>query len=227
MVEIDALLHFMNAEELAVRWHCGIHAIQALAETKQIQFFLRPVAIEVALESIIGDIPIGILSLLVGQPLDYRDVHRIFKHKEAQITIRKPIRLGASSPPLPEIHAEFCDLVVPLEVVESFEQAHASIPSTTQIFRLLMPDFSCFVLRGREYKFGEMQAKIIHRLYNAWESGKPWVYGKRLLSEVGSGSDRIQSVFNHNNNWRKVILSDSKGMYRLNMPPKDRQLSLF
>jgi hypothetical protein len=214
----------LDMEELAKRWQCSIHKIQAMAETGQIRLFIRPVALEILLEGYDE----RILNAIVKQPLSYQDVYKLFRYKTTKISIE---RFGCKNIiktlPKREIDIEFCDLVIPYEAVEAFESFHRNDLPTCETFRPLAPDFSCFIMRGREYRFGELQAKIIKRLYEAHKADNPWVYGKSLLSETGSGSDRIQSVFNHNSDWRNVILSDNKGKYRLNLPLKGRQMSLF
>ena len=70
-----------------------------------------------------------------------------------------------------------------------------------------------------------MQAKVIKRLWKAREDGKPWVYGKYILRDIGSNAERIKNIFSHNKHWRKIVLSDNTGKYKLNLQPK--QLTLF
>lgn len=44
MIEIDIPHVFLDVEELAKRWHCGIGVIEMLIETRQICCCIRPVA---------------------------------------------------------------------------------------------------------------------------------------------------------------------------------------
>ena len=57
-------------------------------------------------------------------------------------------------------------------------------------------------------------------LWEAREKGELWVYGKRILSDIGAGSARIQSIFRNHKYWREIVGTDSKGRYRLKLPPK-------
>lgn len=229
MVNINLPVSFLTIEDLTARWNCGVHTIQALAEDEKIKFFIRPIALELALESVSDTLRQRIFKIISARPLTRYDVHKIFRNPKEQIIVCQFGNNNISDliEPAPQIFAAFCDLVIPKDIVESFEISCCGCEHNSQCFHPLSPDFSYFIYNGREYTFGEMQAKIIKRLWQAREDGDPWVYGKRLLSDVGSGSDRIQSVFNHNPAWRKIIVSDKNGKYKLNMPPKNSQMSLF
>lgn len=214
MLNLNLPVAFLDIEGLENRWHCGLGAIQTMAETEKIRLFLRPVVLDLALDAA----PITPIAMrkLRSHHLDYRDVYLMFKNKTDKIPVRGFYNKDEH---IPTIYAEFCDMIIPLEMVEAFEHLYnKDLP--TQDFQPLSDDFTCFLWRGREYKFGEMQAKVIKRLWQAREDGSPWMYGKRILTDIGSGSDRIQSIFNHNASWRNIILSDRNGKYKLNLPPK-------
>lgn len=214
MKDIYFPVTFMNIESLAGRWKCGIATIQMLAETDQIKLFVRPVALEVALGCTQTDQKL--FRALCDRPLARQDVYLLFRDRRTTVSIRGP---DPNTPPI-SMAIEFNDLIIPLDIIEAFEQRYRMPHNRNFSFKLLSDDFTCFVWNGREYTFGLMQAKIIKRLWQAREDGTPWVHGKYLLSESGSGSDRIKNIFSRNQNWRRLIVSDRKGKYKLNMPPK-------
>ena len=216
MLQLNFPVAFLDIEGLENRWQCGLGAIQTMAETDKIRLFLRPVVIDIALATSLHT-P-ATIKKLQKHHIDYRDVHLLFKNKTGKIPVRG--FYNEEDKNIPTIYAEFCDLIIPLDMVENFEHLYSN-DSHTHEFRVLSDDFTCFLWRGREYKFGEMQAKVIKRLWQAREDGAPWMYGKRILTDIGSGSDRIQSIFNHNTAWRSIILSDRNGKYKLNLPPKN------
>lgn len=223
MVKINLPTTFLDVEDLAARWQCSIHKIQALAEDKKIQLFVRPVALEIALEKSVRPVPRGLLETLGQCPLDCKDIYRLFKNKEAKIQINQTLKNSMTVC----IDAQFCDIVIPVDVIEKFECSYGDRPQE-DVIKILQSDFSYIVLRGREHTFGETQAKIIKRLYLAYMEGNPWQYGKHLLAHSGAGSDRIHSVFKGKDNWHEVILSDHHGRFRLNLPPKKQsQMALF
>lgn len=77
------------------------------------------------------------------------------------------------------------------------------------------PSFKTVLIQGREHRFGDIQAAILQRLYQAALDGEPWQAGKRVLSEAGSQSFTISNVFKRNPVWRRLIDSDGRGAYRL------------
>jgi len=216
MLKLNFPVAFLDIEGLENRWQCGLGVIQTMAETEKIHLFLRPVVLDIALDTIC--LAPAEKKKLRSHHLDYRDIYLLFKNKNNKIPVRG--FYGKENTRLPIIYAEFCDLIIPLDMVEAFEHLHSDDNGPDQEFHPLSDDFTCFVWRGREYKFGEMQAKVIKRLWQAREDGSPWMYGKRILTDIGSGSDRIQSIFNHNTSWRNIVLSDKNGKYKLNLPPK-------
>lgn len=204
---------FMDIETLAERWRCRLATIQALAETEQIKVCIRPVALEIALEHFEPTTKKRITESISRSHLHRLDIYRLFKNKNSVIPIY-----------LPEwslnISVDFSDLIVLLDDVENFERKNGLVNYNYVSLELLSDDFTSFLLNGQEYTFGIMQAKVIRLLWQARENGQPWVYGKRMLSDIGSGSERIKSLFSRNPVWRKLIVSDKKGKYKLNLPPK-------
>lgn len=204
-------LEFLDVLTLQDRWQCSLNIIQALAELKEIRFFVRPVVLEIALERIFSDRKRykNILENLSHRQIDHRDVYLLFKSRDVGVKVRNFDEYNI------DISVEFCDLVIPITDVEAFE--NRCLNTVRNTFKLLSKDFTCVLFNGQEYTFGVMQAKVLERLWKAYQDGVPWVYGKHILSDIGSGSERIQSIFSHNKYWRRLVLSDGNGKYRLNL----------
>ncbi|MCP4393004.1 MAG: hypothetical protein GY804_01860 [Alphaproteobacteria bacterium] len=68
-----------------------------------------------------------------------------------------------------------------------------------------------------DFSFGMIQANVIKILHAASKTEYPWVHCKILLNEAGSTSSRIRDLFKAKKGWQKLIVSDKKGNYRLNL----------
>jgi len=225
MNDLDLTIAFLGIEDLAQRWKCRESTIEALAETDKLKFYVRPAALEIALVNTPAETYNSLLETLSRMHIDHRYIYLMFNDKEHKIEIARigdiDVRKILSNP----LRVGFFDLIIPITQVESFEFAHGTVSQTDYDFRILSDDFTRFIWHGREYRFGEYQAKAIKRLWQAREAGQPWVYGKIILRDIGSSCERIKSLFSHNKYWRNIIKSDTKGKYSLNLPPK--QMSLF
>ena len=80
MVEIDIPHVFLDVEELAKRWHCGIGVIEMLAETGQIGCCIRPVALEIALDSNWPEKERPSSQIPLHHHLDQKEIYRLFRH---------------------------------------------------------------------------------------------------------------------------------------------------
>lgn len=82
----------------------------------------------------------------------------------------------------------------------------------------LVADHSFKIIKqhNNEYRLGDMQAKILRQLYESAKDGNPWQNGKKLLQEAGSQSFTLSNIFKRNPIWKKLIISDGRGSYRLN-----------
>ena len=215
MVEIDIPHVFLDVEELAKRWHCGIGVIEMLAETGQIGCCIRPVALEIALDSNWPEKERPSSQIPLHHHLDQKEIYRLFRHP----TIPQIINSHKKKiPNAPDISIVFADIVFFLECIKDFEDRNKIHKESD--FQIATSDFTCIIWQGKELKFGETQGKVIRMLWEAREKGELWVYGKRILSGIGSGSARIQSIFRNHKTWREIIATDSKGRYRLKLPPK-------
>lgn len=224
MTGLDIPIEFMNIEELARRWKCTLSTIESLAETDKLKFCLRPAELEVAL----ARIPLERYSIMVrrlaSMYIDHRYVYLMFKDREHKIEIARIGNYDVKEILKDPLRVDFFDLVIPISQVEEFEFIYTKPDQKNYEFKLLSDDFSCFIWRGREYKFGTTQAKVIQRLWQAREDGKPWVYGKHILNDIAASSDRISNIFSRNKYWRNIIKSDGAGKYKLNLPPKGTPL---
>ncbi len=81
-----------------------------------------------------------------------------------------------------------------------------------------LPDYSQVSLNGELYLFtGEIQRSAIRILYAAAKSEQPWLTGKTLLKQAGSSdlSMRMGNLFRRHPAWGTIVLSNSRGQYRL------------
>lgn len=225
MTRLDFPVTFLDIEGLARRWKCSLSEIEALAETDKLKFYLRPAALEIALGELPPEKYLNLFRKITRCYLDHRYVYLMFKDKGHKVSITHVGNINVYNTLSNPLCVDFFDLIIPIEQVEEFEFLHSNTTQNDNEFELLSDDFTCLRWQGQEYKFGEIQAKIIKLLWQARESGKPWMYGKRILREIGSNSYRIKDIFNHNKYWRKLVKADRTGKYKLNLPPK--QLSLF
>lgn len=78
-------------------------------------------------------------------------------------------------------------------------------------------DFSEVMLADRTYTFGPIQAQVVRILHDAATTPSPWRHGKTVLAEAGSSCTRMADLFKTQPDWRKLIQSDRRGKYRLNI----------
>lgn len=214
MSGLDIRTEYLDIECLADRWKCKIGLIEVLAETGQIKCCIRPAALKAAIESDRPHTPTD-QQIPLQHYLDQEDIYRLFNNRTSPQKIdsyRKII------PDAPEIYILFSDLIVYRNTILEYEQRHRKYLDTS--FEIQANDFTCVIWHGKEIKFGVTQGKIIEILWKAREAGEPWVYGKRLLTAVGSEAERLRGLFRHHKYWKELILSDYRGKYKLNLPPK-------
>ena len=72
-------------------------------------------------------------------------------------------------------------------------------------------------IQEQHYTLGPIQAKVVSILYDAATTGSPWRHGQQVLAEAGSRCTRISDLFKTQAEWRKLIQSDKRGKYRLNI----------
>ena len=115
------------------------------------------------------------------------------------------------------------DLVILRDERVRFEAEHrVGMPSPDQAneskhsIQGFDPTFKTLRYAGCDYVFGDMQSTILRQLYEAAQTDTPWCSGKRLLADAGSRSFSLSNIFKRNPIWRKIILSDGRGAYRIN-----------
>lgn len=148
------------------------------------------------------------------------------------------IRL-AYKPPQPDILVSLYDLIILRDDRIAFEKERRikprkrrkssmkNIPTpepTQDIDEFFSSDCRQIKFQGMEFNFGEMQSKIISILYEASNTNTPWVNGKTLLKEAGSRTTRLRDLFRNQKDWQKIISSNERGYYRLNVP---NRIALF
>lgn len=84
----------------------------------------------------------------------------------------------------------------------------------------LASDWRSFRFGDVKFNFGVYQANVVRMLFEAQAHNKPWVSGKTLQKEVGFGSSRLVDLFKSKPHWRRLIFSDARGNYRLNLNPE-------
>ena len=223
MNDLDLPITFLDIEDLAQRWKCRTSVIESLAETDKLRFYVRPAVLEIALVDMPAETYDSLLQTMSRMYVDHRYIYMMFNDKEHKIEIARIGTFDVKTILKAPLRVGFFDLVIPLRQVKDFESRHRNLKESE--FEPLADDFTRIKWYGKEYRFGENQAKVIKRLWQAREDGQPWMYGKHVLRDIESNCYRIRDVFGHNKYWRKVIRSDENGKYCLNLPP--RQLNLF
>lgn len=135
------------------------------------------------------------------------------------------IRL-AYEPAQPAISVRLDDLVVLKKDREDFEGNYV-VPANDmaelhqgkyQPAFIASEDYRYVKLDGREYHFGDVQARIVKLLHHAIQTNKPWVHSKTLIHESGSNAIRLRDLFKNKGHWGQLIISNKRGYYRLNIP---------
>ena len=78
-------------------------------------------------------------------------------------------------------------------------------------------DYHHLTLNGEEYHLGDVQANIVQQLHDAYLSRNQWVHGKTLLYGAHSKALRVRDVFKSKSDWNKIVASNGRGYYRLNL----------
>jgi hypothetical protein len=80
------------------------------------------------------------------------------------------------------------------------------------------PDFRSIHWFGVDYQFSGNQAACIRVLWKAWENKTPDVGQDRILEAAECVSKRLADVFKRHPAWKTLIVSKSRGTYRLQPP---------
>ena len=111
------------------------------------------------------------------------------------------------------------ELVVSRTERDRVEAKHGlgGVQRTTEVSFRHKNDFADVTLGEQSYTLGPIQAKVVGILYEAAQTGAPWRHGQAVLGEAGSRCTRISDLFKAKPEWRKLIQSDKRGKYRLNI----------
>ncbi len=160
------------------------------------------------------------------------DFHRICSTGCAKLRIFRSVKHEndilrlAYEPPQPAIAVRIHDLVVLREDRKAFEQNYhiSEQVSTKQNEKIEKKEFSAsgdyrhIVISGQEFHLGDVQARVVEQLHDATRSRTQWVHGKTLLYAANSRAVRMRDVFKSKHEWQKIIVSNGRGYYRLNVP---------
>lgn len=136
----------------------------------------------------------------------------------------------AYEPPQPAVSVRIHDLIVLKEDRKTFEAIYKICKEPAEENNDKTSDFSAspdyhhVIMNGEEYHLGDVQACIVQQLHDAAASMTPWVHGKTLLYTASSKAAHLRDVFKSKNDWRKIIISNGRGYYRLNLPDSNNPL---
>ncbi|MDE3015744.1 MAG: hypothetical protein KGI29_02340 [Pseudomonadota bacterium] len=160
------------------------------------------------------------------------DFHHICSTGCAELRIFGSVRQKAHilriayEPPQPAVIVHIHDLVVLRQDQLEFEQAYgiaaarAICPKQEKIDQQefsVSANYHHLTLNGEEYHLGDVQASIVQQLHDAYQSRNQWVHGKTLLSGAHSKALRLRDVFKSKSDWNKIVASNRRGYYRLNL----------
>ncbi len=160
------------------------------------------------------------------------DFHRICSTGCADLRIFRSVRQEehilriADEPPQAAIPVHIHDLVVLRQDKLAFEHDYeipAAKPICPQQEKIERQEFSAsadyhhLTLNGEEYHLGDVQAHIVQQLHDAYRSRNQWVHGKTLLDGASSKAVRVRDVFKSKSDWNKIVASNGRGYYRLNL----------
>lgn len=142
------------------------------------------------------------------------------------ITEENHILRLAFEPPQPSVCTRINDLVVLDSDRKRFEEQYeiTAVKVTASSAKkpnggfVASEDYRYVKLDDIEFHLGDIQARIVQLLHDASQSHKPWVHGKTLIYESGSNAVRVRDLFKTKRDWRKLVVSNDRGYYRLNIP---------
>ncbi|MBN9023632.1 MAG: hypothetical protein J0H08_16410 [Rhizobiales bacterium] len=169
------------------------------------------------------------------QPLCRTSLLSIFRDGLAEVGSFRTERPGgyvrvASGVPAVIVRRE--DLIVTREERDRFEGAHNGGADANQTVSDAWhnDDFTSVRVDNEWHSFGPKQAAVLRLLKAAAETDNPWRDGKRLLDDAGATTIRLIDLFKRKPAWRRLVLADGKGRYRLNaefLSPERRRIRLF
>jgi len=86
------------------------------------------------------------------------------------------------------------------------------------------PDYRHVTLNGIAFTLGPIQSRVVELLHQAAIVRDPWLVGPTTLEKAGSEQRKMVDAFKSCKDWRLLIDSDGRGMYRLRFDsPQDRE----
>lgn len=126
-------------------------------------------------------------------------------------------------PPCGNVLADFSPATLPMQAMHQTSQAdRADAPGEEADAPVDPPpqhsdDFRTFACRHGTFAFSAAQAAIVGVLFESWRRNVPDVGGNHLLAEAGSNSRHISDLFEGHPAWKTLIVSHSRGTFRLNL----------
>jgi len=155
------------------------------------------------------------------QDLRKHDVYRLFHEGELQIDSFDGPYQGYTSVLHPEggVSIKRDELVVRREERDRAASKHGlgGVARSTANHFEQRNNFAEVTLGDTTYTLGPIQAQVVRILYEAATTEFPWLHGQRVLADAGSKCTRISDLFKRQPEWRKLIQSDKRGKYRLNI----------
>jgi len=226
--------------DVAKRWEIPPSDVEdyALDELLQLFVFVVDLPAEAGIcerddhghHHILEDMPI----LNGPQPLCRTSLLEIFRDRRAEVRSFRTDRPGGYrhvASGVPAVIVRRDDLIVTREERDRFERAHSGRNATeaaTDAWH--SDDFTSVRVDSEWHSFGPKQAAVLRLLKAAAETDNPWRDGKRLLDEAGATTMRLIDLFKRKPAWRRLVLADGKGRYRLSsefLSPERRRIRLF
>jgi hypothetical protein len=117
------------------------------------------------------------------------------------------------------------DLVITAEERSRFEREHSvsGSPADTDAVQPFTHsrDYRDVSINGHTLRLSPLRAEVVRELHAAWQAGSAWIDGETLLLRAGSKGSRLVDVFAPVPDWRRLIISDRRGRWRLNLTDAD------
>ena len=107
--------------------------------------------------------------------------------------------------------------VQPQTIGDGTVQASNEASGSRELFFDPSEDYRHIVFKGKPYSLSRKQAEIVKFLHQAAKSDHPDVGKDRLLGLIESETSDMRSIFKRHPLWQKLIISRSRGTYRLNL----------
>lgn len=217
---------YFTLAEVCERWRMPEADLAYMAENDELRVSVRVFGVPIEIYSWEEDrdgrpfrIPLeqswysGLLDLHVG------DAFRIFRDGHAQLShFRAPDGDDASLlRDDREVEVRTRDLLVRKEERDRVELKMGFAQKQPECAAALeaSPDYREVRLGGETWRLGPLQAEVIRVLHAAHLAGDPWQSGKAILTAAGSKSLKMVDVFKSQPGWRRLVLSNRRGDYRL------------